>query len=155
VRLLPQDGRRTERLLPGLPPPLRSLGVTFTDELSDPLSPQVGVQILPAGQGSEENRVLGRILQAPEVFAALVPATLVPKDQLWFHHPEMQARIRRAESDLAEGRSTQTQTPEEALSFLAGLKKASTAKRQAADGAQADVPHGRLVRAVEGEAISI
>jgi len=49
----------------------------------------------------------------------------------WFHHPEMQARIRRAESDLAEGRSTQTQTPEEAQSFLDGLKKASTAKQRA------------------------
>lgn len=33
----------------------------------------------------------------------LVPATLVPKDQLWFHHPEMQARIKRAESNLTEG----------------------------------------------------
>jgi AbrB family looped-hinge helix DNA binding protein len=59
----------------------------------------------------------------------LVPATLVPKDQLWFHNPEMQARIKRAESDLAEGRSTRTQTPEEAQSFLDGLKKTSTAKR--------------------------
>jgi len=59
----------------------------------------------------------------------LVPATLVPKDQLWFHHPEMQARIRRAESDLAEGRSTQTRTPAEAQAFLDGLKKSSTAER--------------------------
>ena len=54
---------------------------------------------------------------------------VVPKDQLWFHQPEMQARIRRAESDLAEGRLTRTQTPEEAQSFLDGLKKASTANR--------------------------
>ena len=48
----------------------------------------------------------------------LVPATLLPRDQLWFHHPEMQARIRRAESDFAEGRSTKTKTPAEAQAFL-------------------------------------
>ncbi len=34
----------------------------------------------------------------------LVPAALVPKDQLWFHHPEMQRRVARAEADLAAGR---------------------------------------------------
>jgi AbrB family looped-hinge helix DNA binding protein len=34
----------------------------------------------------------------------LVPAALVPRDQLWFHHPEMQGRIAKAEADLAAGR---------------------------------------------------
>ena len=53
----------------------------------------------------------------------LVPASLVPNDQLWFHHPEMQARVRRAEADLAEGRSVRTTTPAEAQTFLNGLKK--------------------------------
>jgi AbrB family looped-hinge helix DNA binding protein len=53
----------------------------------------------------------------------LVPATLVPNDQLWFHHPEMQARIARAEEDFAQGRSTRTETPEQAQAFLDGLKK--------------------------------
>jgi len=53
----------------------------------------------------------------------LVPASLVPNDQLWFHHPEMQARLRRAESDLAEGRSVSTATPEKARAFLKTLKK--------------------------------
>ncbi|HXC24397.1 MAG TPA: AbrB/MazE/SpoVT family DNA-binding domain-containing protein [Gemmatimonadaceae bacterium] len=52
----------------------------------------------------------------------LVPATLVPKDQLWFHHPAVQARLARAESDFAEGRSTRTTTPEEAHTLLASLK---------------------------------
>lgn len=52
----------------------------------------------------------------------LVPASLVPRDQLWFHHPEMQARLGRAEADLAEGRSTRTETPDEAQAFLDGLK---------------------------------
>ncbi len=54
----------------------------------------------------------------------LVPAVLVPKDQLWFYHPEMQARVTRAEKDFASGRATHTETPEEAQAFLDGLKKA-------------------------------
>jgi AbrB family looped-hinge helix DNA binding protein len=53
----------------------------------------------------------------------LVPATLVPNDQLWFHHPDIQARIARAESDFAEGRSTRTSSPEEAQAFLDSLKR--------------------------------
>jgi AbrB family looped-hinge helix DNA binding protein len=53
----------------------------------------------------------------------LIPASLVPRDQLWFHHPEMQERIGRAESDFAAGRSTRTETPEEAQAFLDSLKK--------------------------------
>lgn len=53
----------------------------------------------------------------------LVPATLIPNDQLWFHHPEMQARIVRAEEDFKAGRFTRTETPEQAQAFLDGLKK--------------------------------
>jgi AbrB family looped-hinge helix DNA binding protein len=56
----------------------------------------------------------------------LVPAALVPKDQLWFHHPDMQARVAQAEKDFAEDRSTQTQTPEEAQAFLDSLKQRPT-----------------------------
>lgn len=52
----------------------------------------------------------------------LVPATLVPTDQLWFHHPKIQERVARAESDFSEGRATRTQTPEEAQAFLDSLK---------------------------------
>jgi bifunctional DNA-binding transcriptional regulator/antitoxin component of YhaV-PrlF toxin-antitoxin module len=53
----------------------------------------------------------------------LVPATLVPNDQLWFHHPDMQARVAQAERDFAEGRSTRTRTPEEAQALLNSLKR--------------------------------
>ncbi|HWM92313.1 MAG TPA: AbrB/MazE/SpoVT family DNA-binding domain-containing protein [Thermoanaerobaculia bacterium] len=53
----------------------------------------------------------------------LVPAALVPKDQLWFHHPDIQARVAKAERDFAEGRSTRTQTPEEAQALLDSLKQ--------------------------------
>jgi AbrB family looped-hinge helix DNA binding protein len=52
----------------------------------------------------------------------LIPAALVPRDQLWFHHPEMQARIEQAESDLAAGRFTETRTPAEAQALLDSLK---------------------------------
>lgn len=53
----------------------------------------------------------------------LVPAALVPKDQLWFYHPEMQERIKKAEASLAAGRATVTRTPDEASAFLDSLKR--------------------------------
>jgi len=53
----------------------------------------------------------------------LVPATLIPNDQLYFHHPEMQDRVRRAEEEIASGRSTRTGNPDEAQAFLDSLKK--------------------------------
>jgi AbrB family looped-hinge helix DNA binding protein len=59
----------------------------------------------------------------------LVPASLIPNDQLWFYHPEMQARIARAEADFAAGRYTTTRTPEEAQAFLDSLKKKGKARQ--------------------------
>ena len=53
----------------------------------------------------------------------LVPASLVPRDQLWFHHPEMQKRIGRAEADIARGRTTRTRSLREAKALLDRLKK--------------------------------
>lgn len=52
----------------------------------------------------------------------LVPAVLIPRDQLWFHHSEMQARITEAMADFREGRFTETETPDEAQAFLDSLK---------------------------------
>jgi hypothetical protein len=54
---------------------------------------------------------------------AAVTSTLMPNDQLWFHHPAIQARIAKAEEDFATGRFTRTATPEEAQDLLNGLKK--------------------------------
>jgi len=59
----------------------------------------------------------------------LVPAALVPKDQLWFYHPEMQARIRQAEESFARGRAVVTRTPEEAQAYLDSLKKKRPGRR--------------------------
>lgn len=53
----------------------------------------------------------------------LVPASLVPKDQLWFHHPEMERRVAEAEADFRAGRSTSTSTVEEAQAHLDRLKR--------------------------------
>ena len=55
----------------------------------------------------------------------LASTTLVPDDQLWFHHPEMQARIACSEKDFVEGRATRTETPEEAQALLDSLKRHS------------------------------
>jgi AbrB family looped-hinge helix DNA binding protein len=52
----------------------------------------------------------------------LVPAALVPRDQLWFHHPEMQLRVRKAEANIAEGRTNVTRSIEEAKALLASFK---------------------------------
>lgn len=50
----------------------------------------------------------------------LVPAALVPKDQLWFYHPEMQARIAQAEESFSQ---TST-SADDVQAFLDGLKTA-------------------------------
>src|ERR1700694_5141587 len=63
----------------------------------------------------------------------LVPAALVPRDQLWFHHPEMQRRIRKAEADLAAGRVTVTHSADEAQALLDSFK----AKRRRGAGKRA------------------
>ena len=52
----------------------------------------------------------------------LVPAALVPRDQLWFHHPEVQRRILSAEEDLAAGRTQVTHSAEEAQALLDSFK---------------------------------
>jgi AbrB family looped-hinge helix DNA binding protein len=59
----------------------------------------------------------------------LIPAALIPKDQLWFYHPEMQARVARAEADFASGRFTRTETLEQAQAFLDSLKQESLSRR--------------------------
>jgi bifunctional DNA-binding transcriptional regulator/antitoxin component of YhaV-PrlF toxin-antitoxin module len=52
----------------------------------------------------------------------LVPAALVPRDQLWIHHPEMRRRIEEAEGDFRAGRSTRKATPDEVQQYLDSLK---------------------------------
>ena len=54
----------------------------------------------------------------------LVPASLVPKDQLWFYHPEMQQRVQEAEADIRSKRSSRA----DGAKFLRQLDSWSTAK---------------------------
>jgi bifunctional DNA-binding transcriptional regulator/antitoxin component of YhaV-PrlF toxin-antitoxin module len=58
----------------------------------------------------------------------MVPASLVPKDQLWFHHPEVRERVDAAEAEFAAGRSTRTETPQEAQAFLDDLKRSGRSR---------------------------
>jgi len=53
----------------------------------------------------------------------LVPAALVPKDQLWFYHPEMQERVRKAEEEIAASKVSGTRGATGARIFLEGLRK--------------------------------
>lgn len=53
----------------------------------------------------------------------LVPAALVPRDQLWVQEPGMQARLAEAEADIRQGRTTRTTSPDEAQAHLDRLKK--------------------------------
>lgn len=74
------------------------------------------------GIGEEDSSIL--ILERTERGTyELVPASLVPKSQLWFRHPQMQQRIAQAEADFREGRSSRAQTPEDAQSLLEGMKR--------------------------------
>ena len=53
----------------------------------------------------------------------LVPASLVPRDQLWFHHPEMRKRVAKAEAEFGSGRGTRTRSIKGARALLDSLKK--------------------------------
>ena len=59
----------------------------------------------------------------------LVPASLVPRDQLWFHHPDMQKRIRKAEVEMASARATRTRSIKQARAFLDSLKRTARKPR--------------------------
>ena len=54
----------------------------------------------------------------------LVPAVLVPRDQFYFHTPEMRARLSRAEASFESGTSTRTKGEEQTQAFLDSLKSA-------------------------------
>jgi bifunctional DNA-binding transcriptional regulator/antitoxin component of YhaV-PrlF toxin-antitoxin module len=67
-------------------------------------------------KGGDEDIVLFE--KTPHGTYELVPAALIPMDQRWFHHPDIQARLEEAEADFREGRSTRVESPEEALAHL-------------------------------------
>ena len=61
-------------------------------------------------------------VRAPTGVIEIVPAQLVDVDQLWYHSDEGRARIRAAEADLQEGRSTVAHTEAQVVAHLGALK---------------------------------
>lgn len=72
--------------------------------------------------GIEEGDKLGVELSANGT-AELVPLALIPRDQVWFAHSEMQERISEALSDIRAGRTTHIGNESDVRASLAGLKK--------------------------------
>ncbi|MDQ3388919.1 MAG: AbrB/MazE/SpoVT family DNA-binding domain-containing protein [Gemmatimonadota bacterium] len=72
-------------------------------------------------EDSDTNLLL--LEKTPHGTYEIVPATLVPKDQLWFRHPEMQQRLERAEVDFHAGRSTRADTLDETQALLDSFKR--------------------------------
>jgi AbrB family looped-hinge helix DNA binding protein len=82
--------------------------------------------------GLTENSQL-RIDRTEDGTYELVPAEVVPRDQLWYHAPEGRARIEGAEEDFRSGRSTRTRGLDETQRHLDALKQ-RTDGRSSSDG---------------------
>lgn len=54
--------------------------------------------------------------------AEIVPAALVPRDQVWFLHPDVQARVAEAMADISAGRTTTIRSSEELRERLGKLR---------------------------------
>jgi bifunctional DNA-binding transcriptional regulator/antitoxin component of YhaV-PrlF toxin-antitoxin module len=81
---------------------------TLPEEVRAELSLEGGDVVLlePTGYGTYE----------------IVPASIIPKNQLWFHHPDVRTRVSEAEADFASGRVTSASSPEEAQRALDTFK---------------------------------
>jgi AbrB family looped-hinge helix DNA binding protein len=77
--------------------------------------------------GVEEGDELGVELSANGT-AELVPLAIIPKDQVWFTHSEMQERISEALNDIRAGRTTRMSKRSEVRASLDRLKKARRRK---------------------------
>ena len=72
--------------------------------------------------GVEEGDELGVELSANGT-VELVPLALIPRDQVWFAHSEMQERISEALKDIRAGRTTPITRKSDVRAHLAGLRK--------------------------------
>lgn len=59
--------------------------------------------------------------------AELVPAALIPRDQVWFAHPAVQARVSAAHADIAARRTTHVTKERDLLARLDKVRKARRA----------------------------
>lgn len=55
--------------------------------------------------------------------ATLVSAAVLPKDQVWFTHPDVQARLAEAHDDIAAGRTVGVESQGELREQLRALKR--------------------------------
>jgi AbrB family looped-hinge helix DNA binding protein len=60
----------------------------------------------------------------------LVPAALVPKDDLWHLHPEFRARLREAEENFREGRSYRASGKKAIQALLDTWKRPAPTRRR-------------------------
>ena len=73
--------------------------------------------------GVEEGDVI--LLDISETDTAqMIPVALVPRDQVWFSHPDARARISEAHDDIAADRTTTVRSKAELKAHLAKLKQA-------------------------------
>lgn len=97
---------------------MKTLGFLAVDEKGRTTIPKTIRQEL----GMRANTQL-RVDRSSEGIVELVPTEPIPHDQLWFHTPQVQAGIAKAQDDFRSGRSTRTTTPEDAQRFLDSLKE--------------------------------
>ncbi|MDQ3515180.1 MAG: AbrB/MazE/SpoVT family DNA-binding domain-containing protein [Gemmatimonadota bacterium] len=97
------------------------LGFLTVDHKGRTTIPQGMRRELGIGEGTQI-----RVERSDDGVFALVPGEVIPHDQLWFHTPEVQAGISKAEKDFRDGRSTRTDGPEAAQRYLDSLKGRSS-----------------------------
>jgi len=78
--------------------------------------------------GIAEGDELGVELSADGT-AELIPLALIPRDQVWFAHPEMQGRISEALGDIRAGRTTRISASSDLRAHLGSLTRKGGAKR--------------------------
>ena len=71
--------------------------------------------------GLEEGDVV-RMVVTEHNTLEIIPAEVVPRDQLWFSHPAIQERVARALEDIEAGRTTRVTNDAEAQAHLDKLK---------------------------------
>lgn len=95
----------------------RVLGFVTVDKRGRAVFPQALRRELGLDEGTQL-----RVDKTDSGAYELVPAELVPRDQLYFHTPEMRERVERAERSFREGTSTRTEGEAETQRFLDSLK---------------------------------
>lgn len=93
------------------------LGILTVDAKGRTTFPQDLRQAL----GIDESTQL-RVVRGADGAIELIVARLVDVDQLWYHSEEGLARIRTAEADFVEGRSTVARSEAEVMAHLDALK---------------------------------